>query len=98
VDRAAYRIVQEALTNALRHAGPASVVVAVRYEFDALAVEVVDDGHRPACGDRKVEPGGGHGIAGMRERTLALGGEFDAGPCFPAGFRVHASLPVGVRS
>jgi signal transduction histidine kinase len=98
VDRAAYRIVQEALTNALRHAGPASAVVSVRYESDGLVVEVLDDGRGPQLGDGELEPGGGHGIAGMRERALALGGELDAGSDPRGGFRVTASLPVGVQS
>lgn len=98
VDRAAYRIAQESLTNALRHAGPASAVVTVRYEPDRLVIEVLDDGRGPEPSDREPEPGGGHGIAGMRERALALGGELDAGPHPLGGFRVRASLPVGVQS
>jgi signal transduction histidine kinase len=99
VDRAAYRIAQEALTNALRHAGQASAVVTVRYEADRLVLEVCDDGHGPAQKrGNNVDPGSGHGINGMRERALALGGQFDAGPRSPGGFRVHASLPVGVQS
>ena len=98
VDRAAYRIAQEALTNALRHAGPASAVVTVRYEADRLALEVCDDGQGPARTHRELDPGSGHGINGMRERALALGGQLDAGPRSPSGFRVRASLPVGVQS
>ncbi|MDX6690539.1 MAG: hypothetical protein QOF55_1797 [Thermoleophilaceae bacterium] len=98
VDRAAYRIVQEALTNALRHAGPASAAVTVSYEAARLVVEVVDDGRSPAQAPGEIEPGGGHGIGGMRERALALGGELDAGPGPHGGFRVRASLPVGVQS
>jgi signal transduction histidine kinase len=98
VDRAAYRIAQESLTNALRHAGPASAVVTVRYEADRLVIEVLDDGRGPERSDRGPEPGGGHGIAGMRERVLALGGELDAGPHPGGGFRVRASLPIGVQS
>jgi signal transduction histidine kinase len=98
VDRAAYRIAQEALTNALRHAGPASALVTVRYEPDHLVVEVLDDGRGPEPSKSTVEPGGGHGIAGMRERALALGGEFDAGPHPLGGFQVRAFLPVRVQS
>jgi signal transduction histidine kinase len=98
VDRAAYRIAQEALTNALRHAGPASAVVTARYEPGRLVIEVRDDGRGPARSDREPEPGRGHGIAGMRERALALGGELDAGPDPLGGFRVRAALPVGVQS
>jgi signal transduction histidine kinase len=98
VDRAAYRIAQEALTNALRHAGPASATVTVRYEPDRLLVEVLDDGRGPDPRHGEPEPGGGHGIAGMRERALALGGELDAGSDPRGGFRVRASLPVGIQS
>jgi signal transduction histidine kinase len=98
VDRAAYRIAQEALTNVLRHAGPASASVTVRYEPCRLVIEVLDDGHGPARGDRQREPGSGHGIAGMRERALALGGELHAGARPGGGFRVRACLPVGVQS
>jgi signal transduction histidine kinase len=98
VGRAAYRIVQEALTNALRHAGPASAVVSLRYEPDRIVVEVRDDGRGRAARAGEVEPGSGHGIAGMRERALALGGELEAGSSRLGGFRVSASLPVGVQS
>jgi signal transduction histidine kinase len=98
VDRAAYRIVQEALTNALRHAGPASAVVTLAYEPGRLAIEVLDDGRGPERSDGELEPGSGHGIAGMRERALALGGELDAGSSLLGGFRVRASLPIGVQS
>jgi signal transduction histidine kinase len=98
VDRAAYRIAQEALTNALRHAGPASAVVTLRYQPGRLLIEVLDDGRGPEWSDGELEPGSGHGIAGMRERALALGGELDAGSRPHGGFRVHASLPVGVQS
>jgi signal transduction histidine kinase len=99
VDRAAYRIAQEALTNAVRHAGPASAVVTVRYEPDRLVVQVIDDGRGPARSEPdEPEPDRGHGIAGMRERALALGGELDAGSDAVGGFRVSASLPVGVQS
>jgi signal transduction histidine kinase len=98
VDRAAYRIAQEALTNALRHAGPASALVTVRYEPDHLVVGVLDDGRGREHSESAVEPGGGHGIAGMRERALALGGEFDAVSHALGGFQVRALLPVGVQS
>jgi signal transduction histidine kinase len=98
VDRAAYRIVQEALTNALRHAGPASVVVTVAYQPDRLVLEVADDGGGSRPPRRGAKPAGGHGIDGMRERALGLGGGFDAGPDIRGGFRVRAWLPLGVRS
>lgn len=95
VDQAAYRIVQESLTNVLRHAGPASASVRVAYEPDRLVVEVVDDGHARGAGDGGGSPGTGHGIDGMRERALALGGELEAGRRTACGFRVRASLPFG---
>jgi signal transduction histidine kinase len=94
-DLAAFRIVQEALTNVTRHAGP-GVTASVRlgYGEDALLIEVEDDG-RGAPGDL---PPGGNGIPGMRERVLALGGEITAGPRTDGdGFRVRARLPVPAR-
>jgi signal transduction histidine kinase len=98
VDRAAYRIVQEALTNVLRHAGPASAAVTVRYERDRLVIEVLDDGRGADRSHGGPAAGGGHGIAGMRERALALGGELDVGSRPTGGFRVRVALPVGVQS
>jgi signal transduction histidine kinase len=97
VDRAAYRIVQEALTNALRHAGPAAATVTLSYEPDRVVLEVLDNGRGPARSSVTIEPGSGHGIEGMRERALALGGGLDAGPDPAGGFCVRASLPVGVQ-
>ncbi|HZA82059.1 MAG TPA: sensor histidine kinase, partial [Actinomycetes bacterium] len=88
LDLSAYRIVQEALTNVVRHAGPATARVAVRYGPGQVAVEVVDDGRGGAPGDQ------GHGIAGMRERAALYGGTLEAGPLPGGGFRVAASLPV----
>jgi signal transduction histidine kinase len=93
VDLAAFRIVQEALTNVTRHAGrPATATVLVAYGDADLTVEVDDDGrgHR-APG---ATPGGGNGIRGMRERAAALGGELTAGPRAGGGFRVSAHLPL----
>jgi signal transduction histidine kinase len=98
VDQAAYRIVQESLTNVLRHAGPASASVRVAYEPNRLVVEVVDDGHARKAGDGGGSPGTGHGIAGMRERALSLGGQLEAGKLAGGGFRVRASLPFGGAS
>jgi len=89
LDLSAYRIVQEALTNVVRHAGPATARVAVRYSPGRVALEVVDDGHGPDDQDR-----GGLGIAGMRERAALYGGTLEAGPLPGGGFRVAASLPV----
>jgi signal transduction histidine kinase len=91
IDLAAYRIVQESLTNVARHAGPASVTVQLTYGEDDLCIEVTDDG-RAAAGRA---PGAGTGIPGMRERALALGGQLDAGPLPGRGFRVRARLPLG---
>jgi signal transduction histidine kinase len=92
VDLAAYRIVQESLTNTLRHAGHATATVRVTYEADTLDLEITDDGrgHDPHGNGQ-----GGHGITGMRERAAAVGGTFEAGPGEAGGFRVHARLPSG---
>ncbi len=93
VEVAAFRIVQEAVTNVVRHAGPA--VAAVRLTFGActLLVQIDDDGRGAASSDGSV--GGGNGLAGMRERASALGGTLQAGPRPGGGFRVHALLPLG---
>jgi signal transduction histidine kinase len=96
VELAAYRIVQESLTNVLRHAGPAAARVRVVRAPAAVEVEVTDDGRGRAAagaGRRPAEPG--HGITGMRERAAAVGGSLDAGPLPAGGWRVHASLPTG---
>jgi signal transduction histidine kinase len=88
-----FRIVQEALTNVVRHAGGAEVRVRVSQEADRLVIDVVDDGR----GDASVPttPGGtGNGVRGMRERALAAGGALEAGPAAGGGWRVHATLPV----
>jgi signal transduction histidine kinase len=88
VDLSAYRVVQEALTNALKHAGEARAHVRVCYESDALELEVLDDGPGAANGFA-----GGHGLIGMRERVGVFGGEFAAGPRAEGGFAVRARLP-----
>jgi signal transduction histidine kinase len=95
VDLAAYRIVQESLTNVLRHAGPARAEVRLAYEPGRLVVEVVDDGRGAAQAD---PAGGGHGLAGMRERVAAAGGSIEIGPRVSRGFRVRAVLPDGSRA
>ncbi|WP_170231626.1 sensor histidine kinase [Pseudonocardia kunmingensis] len=87
VDTAAYRIMQEALTNARKHAGPARASVLLTYTEDGLDMRIDDDGTGPA-GD----PGGGNGLPGMRERAAALGGTLTAGPRPGGGFRVDAHL------
>jgi signal transduction histidine kinase len=89
VDLSAYRIVQEALTNALKHAGPAQAHVCVRYYDDRVEVEVADDG-RGSIGDGS----NGHGLVGMRERVAVYGGALESGPRAEGGFSVRASLPL----
>jgi signal transduction histidine kinase len=88
VDLAAYRVVQEALTNALKHADPASAQVIVRFGREALDLEITNDGRTESTGDE-----GGHGLIGMRERISLYGGELHAGP-EPGGYAVRARLPV----
>jgi signal transduction histidine kinase len=91
VDVSVYRIVQEALTNVLKHAGQARAEVTIGCAADTVTVEVTDDG--TAQPGSKV-PGGGHGLAGMRERAAVFGGELVAGPRPGGGFAVRARLPV----
>lgn len=85
----AFRVVQEALTNTLKHAAASRADVAVRYGTDVVDIEVVDDG---VGGDGN---GGGHGLVGMRERIALYDGSLDYGPRASGGFRVRALLPVG---
>jgi signal transduction histidine kinase len=89
VDLTAYRVVQESLTNVLRHAGTATAVVRIDYAPRELIVEVSDSGRGGAA-----ESPSGHGLSGMRERVTALGGSFAAGPGDDGGFRVHMRLPT----
>ena len=94
VDLSAYRIVQEALTNVVKHAGPAHAQVTIGYRDQDVTVEVIDDGRgalTPA-GDGRV--GTGHGLIGMRERVAAFGGDLEVGPRPGGGFRVAARLPL----
>ena len=91
VELAAYRIVQEALTNARRHAPGAAVDVELRYEQDALRLRIRDNGPGP---DQATEPAAGHGLLGMRERALAVGGSLRTGAAPGGGFCVEAVLPV----
>jgi signal transduction histidine kinase len=90
----AYRVVQEALTNVVKHAGARTAEVRVRYLESTLEVEVTDDGR----GATDLPDGNGFGLAGMRERVAVHGGELEAGPRRNVGYRVRASLPVGSRS
>ncbi|MFF5782351.1 sensor histidine kinase [Streptomyces virginiae] len=97
VDLAAYRVIQEALTNVRKHAGPgAKAEVSVVRVGPSVEVTVLDDGGESADpAPEPGDPGGGHGLLGMRERTGALGGTCFAGPRFGGGYRVHAILPLG---
>jgi signal transduction histidine kinase len=92
VDAAAYRIVQEALTNTVRHSGGRTASVRLRYEDGDLEVEVDDDGRGFFAG--RALSGAGNGLEGMTERARALGGTLHAGPCPGGGFRVLARLPA----
>jgi signal transduction histidine kinase len=90
IDHTAYRIVQEALTNTLKHAGPAHATVTVRRAVAAVSIEVADDGTGPAVNTS----GSGHGLLGMRERAGLLGGELCAERGAAGGFVVSARLPL----
>jgi len=92
VDQAAYRILRESITNAIRHAGPARMVVSVGYGPGGLELVVADDGRGPHDSDNAE--GAGRGIAGMRERAGLLGGELTAGRRPGGGFQVRARLPL----
>ncbi|WP_329101174.1 sensor histidine kinase [Micromonospora sp. NBC_01699] len=87
IDLSAYRIIQEAVTNVVRHADARHCEVVVDQRSDELSIQVIDDGRGGAVG-------AGYGIAGMRERVSLLGGEFDAGPRPEGGFRVAARIPL----
>jgi len=88
VATAVYRVVQEALTNTVRHAGATRVTVTLQYTPASVTVEVADDG----AGNAGITEG--HGIMGMRERVAALGGALTAGPGPGAGFTVRATIPI----
>jgi signal transduction histidine kinase len=90
LELSAYRIVQEALTNTLRHAGAQHATVSLRFDDDALKVEIVDDGTSPAGGNGAD----GRGLIGMRERVATFGGQVETGPGIDGGFRVVARLPL----
>lgn len=92
MDVSVYRIVQEALTNVLKHAGPARADVAIGCAGDTVTIEITDNGTGEP-GDQA--PAGGHGLAGMRERAAVFGGELAAGPRPGGGFAVRARLPLG---
>jgi signal transduction histidine kinase len=90
IDRAAYRIVQESLTNITRHAGCTSATVHLDYRSRKLTVQIDDDGQATPA----AQPAPGLGLIGMRERVTALGGALSAAPKKNGGFRVRAELPV----
>jgi signal transduction histidine kinase len=91
LDLSAYRILQEALTNVVKHARARHVDVRVRYGRRRLELEVRDDG----AGAAADNGAGGHGLVGMRERAALFGGELDAGPSPGGGYAVRARLPLG---
>ncbi|MDP9869083.1 MULTISPECIES: sensor histidine kinase [Streptosporangium] len=106
VDSAAYRILQESITNVIRHVGPTRVTVALKAGSEVLEIRVTDEGRPAAPGDDRADPPArqlagtraaaepGRGILGMRERCLLLGGQLDAGPLPGGGFEVRARLPL----
>ena len=95
VDLAAYRIIQESLTNTIRHAGPATAAVSLGYHHDELRIDVTDTGRgQPAI----AGTGGGHGLAGMRERAAAVGGTVEAGPARPAASGSPPGSPSAAAS
>jgi signal transduction histidine kinase len=89
VDLSAYRIVQEALTNTLKHADASNAQVTISYADASLELEILDDGSGTGAG------GGGRGLVGLRERAALLGGELYAGPRPSGGFGVRATMPLG---
>jgi signal transduction histidine kinase len=94
VDLSAYRIIQEALTNVVKHAGSARAQVMVGYRDQDVTVEVTDDGRGAVTSVSDGQVGTGHGLIGMRERVQAFGGDLEAGPRPGGGFRVAARLPL----
>ena len=89
-----YRIVQEALTNALKHAGQVPVDVRLRYGPDWLDIEVTDQGPTDSMQPINGHDSGSHGLVGMRERVSLYGGTIDTGPTTGGGFSVHARIPL----
>jgi signal transduction histidine kinase len=102
VDVAAYRIVQEALTNSVRHSGAGIATVRLHYDDEVLTISVEDNGTTRGSGPAGSGPAGsgskGNGITGMAERARALGGTLEAGPRPGGGFRVLARLPLPVTN
>ncbi len=96
LDLAAYRVIQEAVTNVIKHATTDSCQVTVAYQEDALALEITDNG-AGLSGNGSGTQAAGHGIAGMRERVGMYGGSFRAGPLPGGGFQIAARFPVAGR-
>jgi signal transduction histidine kinase len=94
IDLSAYRIVQEALTNVVKHAGPARAQVTIRYRDREVVVEVTDDGRGVTAPTGNGRARVGHGLIGMTERVQVFGGDLEAGPRPGGGFRVAARLPL----
>jgi signal transduction histidine kinase len=93
VGLSAFRIIQEALTNVVKHAATPDCQVRLDYREQELSLEILDEGD----GTAPPGPGSGHGLIGMRERVLLCGGEFSAGPRPDRGFRVAATLPLAAE-
>jgi len=90
IDLSAFRVIQEALTNVVRHSGKRDCRVLISFEADEVSIEILDNGR----GSVHPDPGGGFGLLGMRERVALLDGQFSAGPRAEGGFRVAARLPA----
>jgi signal transduction histidine kinase len=90
VELSAYRIVQEALTNVIKHSGSDRASVELRYRDDGLQLQILDHGAGPSTSGQS-----GHGLVGMRERVALFGGSLEAGPVDGRGYRVLATLPYG---
>jgi hypothetical protein len=94
MDLAAYRIIQEALTNSVKHGGKARATVTISYSDDVLEIEVLDDGRGAAAQLLAGLDGHGHGLIGMKERVALFGGVLEAGPILTGGYRVFARMPI----
>jgi signal transduction histidine kinase len=92
-DVSAYRIIQEALTNTIKHARATTAEVSLHFHPRELIIDILDDG-QPAGPDADGAPRPGRGIIGMRERVSLYGGNLSAGPCPGGGFQVHARFPL----
>ena len=92
VDLAAYRIIQESLTNVIRHARAVTAQIAITYRRSDVVIQIDDDG--PGSDEPEAPTTDGNGLLGMRERATALGGDLDAGPLEAGGYRVRARLPL----